>query len=117
MQMLVLRKKGRSIKMGYINEDLYSCDSCGFEEAWDATDDIHGDLWECEVCGYTYCSLCFFRELGEATFYKMCREEDYVLCPACYKKEHPCLDAQRSPIALLLEKIPLSNKTIERGNS
>ena len=31
--------------MGYINEDLYSCDSCGFEEAWDATDDIHGDLW------------------------------------------------------------------------
>lgn len=45
MQMLVLRKKGRSIKMGYINEDLYSCDSCGFEEAWDATDDIHGDLW------------------------------------------------------------------------
>lgn len=104
MQMLVLRKKGRSIKMGYINEALYSCDSCGFEEAWDATDDIHGDLWECEVCGYTYCSLCFFRELGEATFYKMCREEDYVLCPACYKKEHPCLDAQCSPIALLFKK-------------
>lgn len=36
--------------------------------------------------------------------YKMCREEDSVLCPACYKKEHPCLDAQRSPIALLFKK-------------
>lgn len=28
--------------------DTYTCDFCGHNAKWDASDDVHGELWSCE---------------------------------------------------------------------
>lgn len=70
-----------------IDKNTYSCDVCGFEEAWDAHDDIHGDLWECECCGAHFCTACFVKEVGREAFDRMMRESDRVLCVTHFKEE------------------------------
>lgn len=41
--------------------DTYTCDFCGHNAKWDASDDVHGELWSCEEegCGKVFCSKCF----------------------------------------------------------
>lgn len=29
-------------------KDTYTCDLCGFEMEWDASDLVHGEMWGCE---------------------------------------------------------------------
>lgn len=29
--------------------DTYTCDFCGHNAKWDASDDVHGELWSCEL--------------------------------------------------------------------
>ena len=38
--------------------DTYTCDFCGHNAKWDASDDVHGELWSCEAegCGKVFCS-------------------------------------------------------------
>lgn len=64
--------------------DTYTCDICGFEEAWDAHDDHRGDMWECENCGSHFCTTCFMKVHGREEFDRMLRETDGVYCPNCY---------------------------------
>ena len=47
-----------------MSKDTYTCDTCGFEEKWDAHDDRRGDIWECEYCGAHFCTECFVKKLG-----------------------------------------------------
>lgn len=44
--------------------DTYTCDVCGFEMAWDASDLVHGEMWGCEKCGNSFCSKCFIDRYG-----------------------------------------------------
>ena len=67
--------------------DTYSCDICGFEGAWDITDDVHGQLWGCEKCGATFCTKCFIDTMGQKIYWDMMRSHDLILCPECYLKE------------------------------
>ena len=69
-----------------MNSDLYECDICGFREKWDAHDDRRGDMWGCESCGKDFCTACFVKRHGRASFDKMLSESDFVLCPDCYEK-------------------------------
>lgn len=69
-----------------MERDVYTCDTCGFEEKWDAHDDHRGDMWECECCGTHFCTGCFVEKLGRESFDKMLREADYIVCAPCYKK-------------------------------
>ena len=66
--------------------DTYTCDICGFEEAWDAHNDHRGDMWECEDCGTHFCTACFVKAHGQEEFDRMLRETDGVYCPSCYGK-------------------------------
>lgn len=36
--------------------DTYTCDFCGHNAKWDASDDVHGELWSCEAegCGKVF---------------------------------------------------------------
>lgn len=45
-------------------KDTYTCDLCGFEMEWDASDLVHGEMWGCEKCGDTFCSKCFIDRHG-----------------------------------------------------
>lgn len=69
-----------------MGKDTYICDTCGFEEKWDAHDDRRGDMWECEHCGKHFCTRCFVDKLGRESFDKMLSETDFVLCADCYAK-------------------------------
>lgn len=66
--------------------DTYSCDICGFEMQWDASDLIHGEMWECDKCGYTFCSKCFIDRYGREEYTRMMQKSDFVYCPSCWKK-------------------------------
>nr|DAQ37480.1 MAG TPA: RimK-related lysine biosynthesis protein, Probable-dependent amine/thiol ligase family Amino-group [Caudoviricetes sp.] len=66
---------------------MHQCDFCGFEEKWDATDEIHGDMFGCEKCGKTFCAKCFKDEFGESEYYRMMQTYDFICCPDCYRKE------------------------------
>ena len=74
-----------------IGTDSYQCDFCGFEEKWDATDEVHGDLWGCERCGNTFCTKCSKDKFGEANYYRMMKEFDLICAfqyiPSLDKKE------------------------------
>lgn len=72
--------------MGYIDENAYQCDYCGFEGEWGRTYDINGDLWSCENCGKVFCSQCLRAALGEKGYWKIMREHDLILCPDCARK-------------------------------
>lgn len=69
-----------------MSKDTYSCDTCGFEEKWDAHDDRRGDIWECEYCGAHFCTECFVKKLGREHFDMMLKETDYVVCASGYEK-------------------------------
>ena len=69
-----------------MSRNTYVCDTCGFEGAWDAHDDVHGDLWECESCDSHFCTACFEKKHGRSEFDKMMHESDRVLCPGCWAK-------------------------------
>lgn len=64
----------------------YTCDFCGIEIPWDASDDIHGNMWGCEACGCEFCSKCFIDRHGREKYERMMQESDKVLCPDCYEK-------------------------------
>lgn len=66
--------------------DTYSCDICGFEAKWDASDDIHGEMWGCEKCGKTFCSKCFIEKHGNEKYRNMMQGSDLIFCPACYEE-------------------------------
>lgn len=68
-------------------KDTYACDTCGFEEKWDAHDDHRGDIWECEDCYTHFCTSCFIKALGQAEWDRMLGEMSGVFCPSCYGKE------------------------------
>lgn len=70
-----------------MSKDTYTCDTCGFEEKWDAHDDHRGDIWECEYCGEHFCTACFVKECGREAFDRMLRETDFIVCPKHYKEE------------------------------
>lgn len=72
--------------MYLMSKGAYTCDICGFEEPWDAHDDVHGDMWECEVCGTNFCTDCFVKALGRPAFDRMTHECDKVMCAEHYKK-------------------------------
>lgn len=73
--------------MGYIDEDSYQCDFCGFVGRWDASDDVHGDMWGCEKCGRTFCSQCLRNAVGESGYRAIMQESSIILCPDCAKKQ------------------------------
>lgn len=68
-------------------KDTYTCDTCGFEEKWDAHDDHRGDIWECECCGAHFCTECFVKKFGRESFDKMLKEAGHITCVDCYKKD------------------------------
>ena len=70
-----------------IASDKYECDYCGYENSWDAHDDVHGELWGCEHCGKTFCSKCFIEKYGESAYQTMMQSHDLIACPDCYNKE------------------------------
>ena len=69
-----------------MEKDAYTCDACGLELKWDASDDRRGTMWECERCGAHFGTGCFVEKLGRERFDKMMKESDLVLCTECYKK-------------------------------
>jgi len=68
-------------------KDIYICDTCGFEQKWDAYDDNRGDIWECEDCNTHFCTACFVKTLGQTEWDRMLGEMSGVFCPSCYGKE------------------------------
>ena len=66
-----------------ISTDTYVCDFCGFEEKWDAHDDIHGDLWGCEICEKTFCSKCLKEKVGEKIYKMEMQSCNNIACPDC----------------------------------
>lgn len=70
-----------------MEKDTYTCDTCGFEQKWDAHDDHRGDIWECEDCCKHFCTACFVKALGQTEWERMIGETDRILCPSCYGKE------------------------------
>lgn len=69
-------------------KDTYTCDTCGFENKWNANDDVHGELWGCEKCGNMFCSKCFIEKHGRTSYMSMMQGSDYLLCPDCYGKKN-----------------------------
>lgn len=69
-------------------EDVYSCDFCGVEIAWEGSDDAHGEVWSCENqgCGKIFCSKCFIDRHGLENYMKMMQSCDFILCPECWEK-------------------------------
>lgn len=67
-------------------KDTYTCEHCGFEMKWDASDDLHGEMWSCEKCGKTFCSKCFIEKHGKDEYTKMMQGSDLIFCPDCYKE-------------------------------
>lgn len=72
--------------------DTYTCDFCGHNAKWDASDDVHGELWSCEAegCGKVFCSKCFISAFGQEIYMTMMQSGENVLCPECAKKSHEC---------------------------
>lgn len=68
-------------------KDTYVCDTCGFEQKWDAHDDHRGDIWECERCYTHFCTSCFVKALGQTEWNRMLGEMSEIYCPSCYGKE------------------------------
>lgn len=68
--------------------DTYTCDFCGHNAKWDASDDVHGELWSCEAegCGKVFCSKCFISAFGQEIYMTMMQSGENVLCPECAKK-------------------------------
>lgn len=77
--------------------DTYTCDFCGHNAKWDASDDVHGELWSCEAegCGKVFCSKCFISAFGQEIYMTMMQSGENVLCPECAKKKYK-KDAQKS---------------------
>lgn len=73
-------------------EDTYSCDICGFEQKWDASDDIHGTMWGCEGCGDCFCSKCFIDKFGHEEYMRMMQNSDLIYCPSCWEKHRKEID-------------------------
>lgn len=69
-----------------IDNDIYTCDFCGFEMEWDATDEAHGGLWGCEKCGACFCSKCFIDRHGKDKYMEMMQGSDLIFCPNCYEE-------------------------------
>lgn len=67
-------------------KDTYTCDLCGFEMEWDASDLVHGEMWGCEKYGDTFCSKCFIDRHGRKEYMKMMQDSDLIYCPACYEE-------------------------------
>lgn len=63
--------------------DTYTCDFCGHNAKWDASDDVHGELWSCEAegCGKVFCSKCFISAFGQEIYMTMMQSGENVLCP------------------------------------
>lgn len=63
--------------------DTYTCDFCGHNAKWDASDDVHGELWSCEAegCGKVFCSKCFISAFGQKIYMTMMQSGENVLCP------------------------------------
>lgn len=74
--------------MGYVNEDTYECDFCGFVGSWDGTDDVNGELWGCEICGRIFCSKCLMDAIGKDKYFNIMQESDLIVCPDCVEKEN-----------------------------
>lgn len=70
--------------------DTYTCDFCGHNAKWDASDDVHGELWSCEAegCGKVFCSKCFISAFGQEIYMTMMQSGENVLCPECAKKKY-----------------------------
>ena len=68
----------------------YTCDFCGHNAKWDASDDVHGELWSCEAegCGKVFCSKCFISAFGQEIYMTMMQSGENVLCPECAKKKY-----------------------------
>ena len=58
--------------------DTYTCDFCGHNAKWDASDDVHGEL----------CSKCFISAFGQEIYMTMMQSGENVLCPECAKKKY-----------------------------
>lgn len=69
--------------------DTYTCDFCGHNAKWDASDDVHGELWSCEAegCGKVFCSKCFISAFGQESYLmrKLCNEPfaRWLTCHEC----------------------------------
>lgn len=68
-----------------MSTDSYTCDICGFELKWDASDCVHGSMWSCEKCESNFCSKCFVDRHGFELFGRMLQEGDKILCPTCWE--------------------------------
>ena len=71
--------------MYFLSSDLYECDSCGFQDKWNAHDAHRGDIWECEKCMKHFCTRCFVRKRGQDAFERMLQSTDFVVCPECFE--------------------------------
>lgn len=70
-----------------MEKGTYTCDVCGYEGEWDATDEVHGDLWGCEKCGKVFCSKCFVERFGRKAYMNMMQGSDLIYCPDCFGGE------------------------------
>lgn len=68
------------------DEELCTCEFCGFSEGWGETDTVHGDIWSCEVCGKTFCSKCFIDRFGTKKYLDMMQSGEYIRCPDCFEE-------------------------------
>ena len=65
---------------------LYECDFCDFAEAWDDSDNAHGEMWGCDHCERIFCSKCFQDRYGIQRYMEMMQDWDLIVCPDCYEK-------------------------------
>lgn len=53
-----------------IDNDRYTCDFCGFEMEWDATDEVHGGLWGCENAERASALNALLTDTGEISIWR-----------------------------------------------
>lgn len=90
--------------------DTYTCDFCGHNAKWDASDDVHGELWSCEAegCGKVFCSKCFISAFGQEIYMTMMQSGENVLCPECAKKKYKKeMGRRRKPSSTMTGTEPL----------
>lgn len=68
------------------DNELYTCEFCGYTSLWEDHDDIRGEMWGCEICGKAFCSKCLQDAVGQESYMWLMQEGGEIMCPDCAKK-------------------------------
>lgn len=66
------------------DNEIYTCEFCGFSEGWEESDFVHGDMWGCEKCGKAFCSKCLRDAIGADNYKQMMQSGELILCSNRY---------------------------------